>query len=438
MNALSKIMKSRTLKEAVLNIPDSAFDTAGIIAAIMFVLGPIIQFLKDYLSPVFPSLMRDINPIVLLFGAVILLLYAVKKIIVQKENPWQILKRHYAIALAGVFAILMVVTTMLNSPSEITLFGDVYRKEGLVGFLSYIVYFLLMAINRNERQKKILLCVFLSVTAFASCLQIYMHYTYNTVVIRFTLHNSNHYGYLLATAIIVFAMLIIVSRKILFKVLCGFGMFVTVLTLLINNTLGAQLAVCITCIAICIIYSLSKGGFKLITLIPLAILAVTIAFGALTSGHIRTSLLSNNGQLVNDLGALSGLEAEETTGIQRLELWKHGGLYIAEKPFIGHGSDATGERLVMDVGNDRCHNEYINYAVCFGIPAAVFYVAAVFAIYLRGLKHRRELTDSNLIGLCAALAYLISALVGNTMYYTAPYLFIMLGMGYFKESENKT
>ena len=138
------------------------------------------------------------------------------------------------------------------------------------------------------------------------------------------------------------------------------------------------------------------------------------------------------------MGALSGLEAEETTGIQRLELWKHGGLYISEKPFIGHGSDATGERLVMDVGNDRCHNEYINYAVCFGIPAAVFYVATVFAIYLRGLKHRRELTDSNLIGLCAALAYLISALVGNTMYYTAPYLFIMLGMGYFKKSENKT
>lgn len=435
MNALSKIMKSRTLKEAVLNIPDSAFDTAGIIAAIMFVLGPIIQFLKDYLSPVFPSLMRDINPIVLLLGAVILLLYAVKKIIVQKENPWRILKRHYAIALAGVFAILMVVTTMLNSPSEITLFGDVYRKEGLVGFLSYIVYFLLMAINRNERQKKILLCVFLSITAFASCLQIYMHYAYNTVVIRFTLHNSNHYGYLLATAIIVFAMLIIVSRKVLFKVLCGFGMFVTVLTLLINNTLGAELAVCITCFAICIIYSLSKGGFKVLTLIPLAILAVTVAFGAFTSEHIKKCITLNNSQLINDMN-LEG--QEKSTGTARIAMWYKCGDYIAERAFVGYGSDATGDRLLADTQiSDRCHNEYINYAVSFGVPATVFYVAAVFAIYLRGLKHRRELTDANLIGLCAALAYLISALVGNTMYYTAPYLFIMLGMGYFKKSENK-
>lgn len=436
MNALSKIMKSRTLKEAVLNIPDSAFDTAGIIAAVMFVLGPAIQFLHKYLSPVFPSLMREINSIVLLLGGLTLLLYAIKKIIVQKENPWQILKRHYAIALAGVFAILMVVTTLLNSPSEITIFGEAYRKEGLVGFLSYIVYFLLMAINRNERQKKMLLCVFLSITAFASCLHVYIHYTCNITIIEFTLHNSNHYGYLLATAIIVFAMQIIVSRKILFKVLCGFGMIVTVLTLLINNTLGAELAVYVTCFAICIIYSLSKGGFKAITLIPLAILAVTIAFGALTSIHIRTHLTSNNTQLINDMNTEG---QESSTGTARIRMWLKCGHYISERAFVGYGSDATGDRLLADTQiSDRCHNEYINYAVSFGVPATAFYIAAIFAVYLRGLKHRRELTDSNLIGLCSALAYLISALVGNTMYYTAPYLFIMLGMGYFKKSENKT
>jgi hypothetical protein len=58
------------------------------------------------------------------------------------------------------------------------------------------------------------------------------------------------------------------------------------------------------------------------------------------------------------------------------------------------------------------------------------YVAAIFMIYLRGLKLKVYLTNMNYVGLCAAFAYLASSFMGNTMHYTAPYLFIALGMGY--------
>ena len=51
------------------------------------------------------------------------------------------------------------------------------------------------------------------------------------------------------------------------------------------------------------------------------------------------------------------------------------------------------------------------------------------------LKKKKQLTDMNYAGLCVAFAYLASALVGNTMYYTAPFLFIALGMGYVKNRE---
>lgn len=436
MNALSKVMKSRNLKEAVLNIPDGFFDISGTIAAVIFVLGPFIQLLQKYLSPVFPSVMRDINPMVLLLGSFVLILYAVKRLITSKDSLWQILNRHYAIALLSCFAILMIITTVINAPSHLTLFGDPYRKEGLVGFLSYIVYFLLMAINRNERQKKILLCVFLSLTAFYSCLQIYLHYRINLKIIEFTLSNSNHFGYLLAVAIIAYATLIVVSKSAVIKLICSAGMFLSSLTLLINNTFGAQLAIYLGAIATCVICSIAKGRFRLISLLPIAIIVFTIAFGALTSVHIRTSLTANNSQIVNDMGSDS---QETTTGTARIEMWLKCGDYLTERAFIGYGSDATGDRLLAETHvSDRCHNEYINYAVSFGVPATVFYIAAVFAVYLRGLKHRKELSGINLIGLCSALAYLFSAVFGNTMYYTAPYLFIMLGMGYFKKSENKT
>ena len=69
------------------------------------------------------------------------------------------------------------------------------------------------------------------------------------------------------------------------------------------------------------------------------------------------------------------------------------------------------------------------------LDIAVFYVCGVFAVYLRGLRLRRTLTAENLVGLCAAFGYMVSAAVGNTMWYTAPFAFILLGLGYGRKSE---
>ena len=46
----------------------------------------------------------------------------------------------------------------------------------------------------------------------------------------------------------------------------------------------------------------------------------------------------------------------------------------------------------------------------------------------RGLKHRHEIDNITLTCLVAYFSYLVSAFFGNTMFYTAPYLFIFLGM----------
>lgn len=40
MTTLSKIMKSKTIKEAILNIPDSFFNAVGFLSAMVFTILP--------------------------------------------------------------------------------------------------------------------------------------------------------------------------------------------------------------------------------------------------------------------------------------------------------------------------------------------------------------------------------------------------------------
>ena len=87
--------------------------------------------------------------------------------------------------------------------------------------------------------------------------------------------------------------------------------------------------------------------------------------------------------------------------------------------------------------SDRPHNEFLQYSAFFGIPATVFYVAGILAIYLKALKNKYKLDIYAKASLITAFAYLVSSLFGNTMYYTTPYLFILLGIGTIQNSETE-
>ena len=47
--------------------------------------------------------------------------------------------------------------------------------------------------------------------------------------------------------------------------------------------------------------------------------------------------------------------------------------------------------------------------------------------------NRKKLTNVQIVSLIASFAYLASSFFGVTMFYTAPYLFILLGLGYSRD-----
>lgn len=439
MTALKKVMKSKTVKEAVCNVPDSFFDIISSLLMFIFIFNPIFVLIRTRCLSWFPDCWDSINRITLIVGTASIVLFIARFFLLgNKINVRAFLKDNIPITLFLAFALVMILTTLINGHFDITLFGDLYRNEGLFGFLSYIVYFILFIMNNNLSHKKIWMYTFVASSALLELIVIYECYAFGTYDTNFVFRHYNHFGYYLVVAIGVNAMLIITSEKMWQKLLFSVSYFAAVLALIVNDTFGCQLAAVAGLVFICIMYSIAKSRFKAITLVPLVLLIFTYALAFVTSERMSNLISDNALQIVNDIHAIfyGREEAEFSTGVSRMILWGLGIDYICEKPFIGHGADVTGRHMFIVSGDsDRCHCEYMNYAISFGIPAMLLYISAVFSVYLRGLRARKKLTDLNLIGLGAAMFYLVSAVVGNTMYYTAPFLFILLGMGYFREAE---
>lgn len=436
MNSFQKVMKSKTVAEAIKNIPLSFFNAMSFLIALYFMLQPFLRFVSVNRIP---SRWRTTNYTFLFLGAVILAVYAAKCFFDRKKISIQsFFKNNPAITLFFFFAALMLLSTAVNGFSKLSLTGDYYRAEGLLGYLSYIVYFLLLCINKNEKQKKLWLYIFLGTSAVLEIYTVSEFALTGKYNYYFVFEQYNHYGYYLLMSMAVSAVLFVTSEKPLKKILFISSFMLGTAALLINDTFGCQLAAALGIIAMCVIYSIAKGKFKASALVPLAAMAVVFAVGGTASESLADKINSNLFQIQNDVTALKDGkdEAALSTGVSRIVLWENTMKYISEKPVLGHSADATAERLKIASNGDngRCHCEYMNYAVSFGIPAALVYMSAVFMIYLRGLRYRKVLTETNLIGLCGAMFYLISAVIGNTMFYTAPFLFILLGMGYYQEN----
>ena len=411
---------------------------AALIQILFFVINPFIFMFHHWI--IFDYLyMRAYNQVVLLQGTLVLLLYFMQKVGFNPSRIKELIKQHIPVLLFLLFGFLMIVTTFLNGAPEIAVYGEAYRGEGLLTFLSYIVYFLMAAFMLSDKMKQVVVYVLLASSTIVGCV-IFYDYVFLDAKYNFAqggdmiLCNSNHQAYYLLVAIMFYGLMFVTAKKMFAKIgfLVGF-MFLTAV-LLMNNSWGCQLALFVGVIFTIIVYSVGKGKFQPVTLWLAVAVAVTYLISSQTDDRLTNSIEANFAQIAYDTNAI--LEGEEpdyaTSGTARLHLWMFTSQYIMERPLIGHGSDVTGERLEADSCSDRCHCEFLNYAVSFGIPATIVYIAAIFMVYLRGLRMKEHLTDANYVGLCAAFAYLASSLVGNTMYYTAPFLFIALGMGYAK------
>ena len=344
------------------------------------------------------------------------------------------------------FMACIVISTCINGLSHDAAFGIPMRYIGIFNMFAFFIIYMKVSgfIERASFRHTVLTGYLIVSDAMALTMTYELYFgdipSYQSKSgVSAIFVNSNHYGYFLAMAIMIgIGYYLYEDRNKSF-----FGAasaLVNLYILILNKTLGAMLAVGI-CTAMTVILVLvsemKSGNITARTLehkvrpktakrtLMLAIIGVAALIVATTaSAGLRYSIAS----LFHDMGSIIAGTSTGNEGSGRWNLWRTVAHYITEKPLFGYGCEGISRRLREATGIGDAHCEPLTYAAYYGIPGALLYLAGVTAAAVRFFKERRNLPSHCRIAFLGASAYFISSLVGVSMFNTAPFFFIFMGM----------
>ncbi len=127
---------------------------------------------------------------------------------------------------------------------------------------------------------------------------------------------------------------------------------------------------------------------------------------------------------------------DDSFGSSRIFIWRNALPLIPKRPLLGGGPDTLADKIgvifetvkedgtVKQAAIDAAHNEYLNIAVCQGIPALIAYLAAVVTTLLRFVKCRTK--DSVASALATGMVcYCVQAFFGISIFISAAYFWII-------------
>lgn len=396
----------------------------------------------DFPFLLYNHLARDwLYPIMLYSGGLALVLGAVKYRSAARFG-W---KRNPPFLLFSLLCGWMLLSQTVNGWDDLarrgteSMGGSVYVEIGY-----FMLLFPLCALIITSRCKRTLLRLFLFVSAFLSAVAFPLWKTQviSTIIKgwqpAFTcIHiNTNYYGYYLTVAVSLSVAMLCAEETPLWKGFSALCLVLNTVALSYNSTMGAWVGSFFACLFLIVALRIRDGRFSF-----WAWVSFGIFLGAmLVTGTINGCLSGNLNQLGGDLFHLmSDVGSEESmhAGSGRWIIWVRCAELIKAHPWFGLGFECVVAKGIEGyTTNNRPHNEFLEYALFYGIPAAILYFAGCFSVFLRALKYKAQLDNYTLAALTAAFGYLVGSFFGLTVYNTAPYLFIMLGLGYVHVAES--
>lgn len=246
--------------------------------------------------------------------------------------------------------------------------------------------------------------------------------------------NTNYYGYYLSLTVPAAAASFVAEKHPAWKAFALFTLAANGSALYINSTMGAWVA-CAFALAFIFatrLYIEKRFNFYVLAAVLIFAASMVITHFVLRSAGAAEANANNVGRLVSDVGTIiSGGDSAPKAGSGRWGIWREVIPLIGKRPLLGYGIEALySNGLAEIVHNTRPHNEFLQYALFYGIPAALLYIAGCVGVFLRGKRLRAKLRPAAYICLAAAFGYLVSSFFGNTLFCTSPLFFLFLGMGY--------
>lgn len=396
--------------------------------------------------------------------------FEIYKKIKTTENKKLVIKELLPIVILVGYLIWTLISCIFAQDRQKAFYGDAYRKEGFITYLIYAGFFACAFLIKSDKLKRCLLNSFIIVAIINIIL---INLTNNSIQMLKIFHfkniqvgvfsNSNHYGYYLLLATITACLSFIVEKNKIIKSFYGLAYLILIYNLILNNTFGCYIAFAITMILF-FVYCIYQKKNRVITVVSVLIFIIISCF---VQYNGRNVVVNNAKILFNDISSILDVaknrnnykieenvqnennnisksenntknnsainsEAEkrlENAGSGRAQLWKYGLKIFLDKPILGYGADnLESEYKKYNIEQDRPHNLIIQLATTSGFPGCILYIIAIGLILVRAFKKLNNSNSIYTIVFFAIIAYLISAMFGNSMYYTSPYYFIFLGI----------
>ena len=315
--------------------------------------------------------------------------------------------------------------------------GGSYVRDGLASYFIYAALFLCASVIRREDRRRHILRCFAGVMCYLALIMLvqetadnrFLNYVFSSR--RATVFNQfNHFGYMLCMAFACVTGLFFHDRRDGKNTHWAYAALALYLAcaLIVNNTFGAILASMLSVPVILILYVCSgkKLNRKIAALVLVLLVLALVCYFIYSSG--KNNLTNNFSQLWRDLVKIAN-NADDAgeAGTGRLQLWKDTLQRISERPVFGFGPDGfVGKNAITDA--KRPHNEYLQIAGYLGIPALVLYLAALLTLAINRARRLKKLSPMVIVASGMTVAYLFSAFVGNPVYNSAPYFWLVLGL----------
>lgn len=398
------------------------------ISLILLSIGPIIEYiLKFFLKEEFTYYFIEINYVVGLIGLFsFIFLFKNKKIEIKSYVPYTLLL---------ILLLLSIISTIFAKDINLAIFGDYYRREGLIVYIMYLGILLNSTIIKNE---KYIINIFKIIIFSALFITILPLFNNNFTYQNFTniYKNTNHYGYFLMISIMISSFMFLKETK--YKKI-NYYLIYTFLTYILikNDTFGCYLAVIITYVTSLIISIINKYKIKDIIIIILTFILISflVSYCGINIGeriHKNNSkgiVLKNVNSLSNDISSIINGNQKKInkTGSGRGILWKEAIKYTLKHPLKGGGIENISEYYSsLNIDIDRPHNMILQVSSFIGIPGAITYIILILYLAITNLKYLNK--SLNMMIYFTAMSYFISSMFGNSMYYTSPYFMILLGL----------
>ena len=330
------------------------------------------------------------------------------------------------------FSGLATIGNVLDGDSQITFI----QNESVYTYLLYVfVYFGCAQFIVDDRLKKVIFRLNAIVSSLIAALAIAVFFSGYPAGSDVSLHGLsmcfwqfNHYGYYLCMMVMLGCLGFVFAEPGSWRKLYLTTFAINSYVLVLNDTFGAYLAMVFSLVVFAIFSKVQDKSLPHGTrLLALVILSATLI------GGIQNNMFVEFGKLFTDASAvISNAEEAEGAGTGRWALWTATIEMMLDEPsswLVGFGLDGRARELLIAANATRVHNEYLEKLSFFGIPGLALYLAAVASVYVKACKERETLPVTRKIALGVAFVYLVSAFFGVSMFYTAPFLYMFLGLG---------